>query len=91
MDYLQPHVILISVAEEHLSKVRFEFASEWSTLFTIHRPDGKPYHLRHRKIRIGPKQTHMIFGRAAQLPFGTVSHDDLRAAGEALKKQILAG
>lgn len=80
---LAPDVILISVARQHLDKIRFPKLGVWDTVHTIEREN--PFTVQVLRLEVVPqKPTLLVFGRAANLPFGTVSADDKRRIGEAI-------
>lgn len=89
VQHLRPQVILMSFAEEHLSKLKLDFVGAWTTIYTLNRPEARPYDFRHRKIRLANDEAHIIFGQAAQQPFGTVSHLDLTKSGQELSRRLL--
>jgi hypothetical protein len=69
---LAPDVILISVAQDHLAKLNVPPPRDWDTIYTIER--ANPYLVKARELEIVPeKRTLIVFGRAAEKPFGTVS------------------
>ena len=77
---LEPDVILISVAREHLDKIRFRRVGGWRTLYTVERYN--PFTVEALDLEIAPgKRTLLVFGQAANLPFGTVSGGDKRTIG----------
>lgn len=80
---LRPHVILMSVAERHLEKVTFPYEGECEAVHVIDR--AKPYVFRARRL-LAPAPCLLVWGRAAQLPFGSVSAVDKEAAGAAIKE-----
>lgn len=86
--YLQPQVILMSVARRHLSKIRFAVLTNWRTIYELERDN--PYELQHCLLDIGSgRQSHLIFGQAAQKPFGTVSHANKFDIGQRLAERLL--
>jgi hypothetical protein len=86
--HLRPQVILISVAAQHLAKNRSTPVSDWCSVYRLER--NKPYEFLHRLLRIDSgAQAHLIFGRAAQKPFGTVSHADKLKIGRHLAMRLL--
>jgi hypothetical protein len=86
--HLQPQVILISVAGRHLLKSRFAPLSDWRTIHKLERHN--PYEFRHRLVRLGSGgQSHLIFGQAAQKPFGTISNADKSNIGRLLAERLL--
>lgn len=86
---LRPQVMLISVAREHLDQIRFEPEGGWAELCRVER--GNPYIVEHRRMRLeGGASTTAIFGRAAQMPFGTVSQEGKRRIGRSVKEFVRA-
>lgn len=89
MERLAPDVILISVARQHLDKIRFPELGMWESIHSIERRN--PFTVRAVKLKVVPhKSTLLVFGRAANLPFGTVSADDKRRIGEAIGNALHA-
>ena len=87
---LKPHVILASVAWAYLAQIEFPTLGSWETLHTIDR--RHPYLVRGVRIDIGATNPPLlIFGKAAQLPFGTVSAAGKREIGQALQEVLDAG
>ncbi len=88
IEHLQPQVILISLAARHLSKNRFAPLGDWHTIYKLERRN--PYEFRHRIVRVGSgERMHLVFGKAAQKPFGTVSCADKFNAGQFLAERLL--
>ena len=84
---LKPHVMLVSVAESHLEQIRFPAVTVGSELLRIDR--AKPYVVKRRRYRIDEDHSFvLIFGQAAQTPFGSVSAADKRRIGAAIKASI---
>lgn len=89
VERLAPDVILISVARRYLDLIRFPKLGLWETLFTIDRHN--PFTVEGLRLEILPgKSTLLVFGRAANLPFGTVSAVDKRRIGAAIRSALLA-
>ncbi len=82
---LQPHVILMSVAERHLDNVTLPFDGRWEPVHVIDR--ARPYEFRARRVR-APAPCLLVWGRAAQLPFGSVSALDKETAGAAIRRLV---
>lgn len=82
VEVLSPNVILVSVAERHLSMVDLTPDGGWSVVHEVAR--ARPYEFRARPIA-GRHSCLLVWGRAAQLPFGSVSSVDKQAAGAAIK------
>jgi hypothetical protein len=82
---LAPDLILISVAREHLAKIAFPRLGEWRDVYTVERQN--PFVVRAIDLEIVPeKATTVVFGRCADVPFGTVSHADKELIGRELVK-----
>lgn len=80
---LQPHVLLVSVARQHLDTIEFE-GGEWAEAHRLERRN--PYVVRHRRLCLGDGQsTVLAFGRAAQKPFSLVGKADQRRIGAAVR------
>ncbi len=87
--YLRPHVILVSVAREHLDSITFVAAGEWQVLLEVHRVH--PYAALYRRCSINESDSALVvFGRAAQTPFGLVGASNKRLIGAAVRK-VLGG
>jgi len=82
IEYLQPDVILISVAGEHLSKIKFETESDWETVYTV--PNSR-YLINSKKIKLANKSANIYYGRSAEIPFGQVSPENKVKIGEYIK------
>ena len=87
LEIIQPDIILISVAEKLLNHIRFKLLEDWWTIHTIQRKN--PYSVRSRKIQISShKSAYLVFGRAAQKPFGHISNNDKRLVGAIIREQL---
>ena len=84
MSALRPHLIIISVAAHHLGRVGLPPLTEWSTVHTVER--ANPYLFRATRMQLSNSEATVVFGQAAEKPFGVVSNADKTAAG-----QVLAG
>ena len=85
--YLAPDVLLVSIAQRLLENIKFKATSTWQTICTIEQK--KPYEINARNVCvIEGKETCIVFGRAANTPFGTVSYDDKRKLGARVKELI---
>jgi len=81
---LQPDVIVISVARKYLDLVEFPMTRTWRTAYTIER--ATPYVVQSARVEIGGrKRAHVVFGRASQLPFGSISNAAKRSIGAWMK------
>lgn len=76
---LQPHLILISVAEDYLNSIQFQ-KSNWNNVFhTINNKENGTPRKQSYKVKLAKLQichnsiAHICFGQAAQKPFGSIS------------------
>ena len=88
VEYLKPDLILISVARNHLLRIRVR-KSRWKTYTSIHNmSDGssrpRPYDVETAEFEVEGKNGYLVFGKAAQLPFGTLSKAYKEIVGERL-------
>jgi len=83
VEVLEPDLALIFVASAHLSLLQFQFLAPWETIYTVEREN--PYVVAGARVRLrSGKNTLLVFGRAAQLPFGTLSYAARHSLGEFL-------
>jgi hypothetical protein len=82
VDLLAPDVILVSVASEHLGAVATTSLGQWEELTRVERT--RPYIVSTTEMVVakGQKSALVVFGQAAQLPFGTVSFGERRRIGQ---------
>jgi len=88
VEILAPDFILISVARRHLNKIRFK-RTKWRELICItHDKYGNlrnnPYKVSISTYSIDGKKGILVFGRAANTPFGLISNDQKREIGKTL-------
>jgi len=86
VETLAPDVVLVSVARRHLLRLTAEPADTWPPAYVLQRTN--PYMVRMRELSIGAHRVPVVFGRAAEKPFGTVSDRDKRTIGAAIKKAL---
>ena len=84
---LRPHVVVLSVARRHLSRIQFRPLSTWEVLHRFdRRANGalrrQPYEVWARWHEVGDAPALFVFGPAAQMPLGQLSVHDKRQAGE---------
>lgn len=84
VEWLSPDLIIASVARSHLDRIHFERVGEWAVAHTIARKNPYDVEVVDLKINKG-KTAKLIFGKAAQKPFGTVSNEAKRQVGVALR------
>ena len=83
-------MILFSIARKYLERVKFK-KTGWKKFTSITEkkdgtPRSKPYDIEITESRIKNKKTYLVFGQAAQLPFGTLSTNIKLHLGEELNK-----
>jgi hypothetical protein len=87
VDWLAPDVIIASVARAHLDKISFSRQNEWKVIYTVERKN--PYQVQMAKMCLPQgKPTYLVFGKAANTPFGTVSNAAKREIGRAIKDKV---
>ncbi len=94
VEVLEPDVIVISVARHHLNKIQFPLVGQASVLHTLpYCDDGR---LRHRPYIVeqqwrqlpSGKRALLVFGQAAEKPFGTVSSKLQQQIGRVVKEVL---
>jgi hypothetical protein len=91
---LKPHILLISIADRHRTDIQFHPIQDWRRVLSVtSKKDGEPrqepYHLLHSVVRISEDfSADVLFGRAAQTPFGALSNDDKKKIGKRLKNRL---
>ena len=87
VEWLSPDLIVASLARSHLGRISFPQQNGWRVIYTVERPN--PYRVELAKLRVwNGSTTTLVFGKAANTPFGTVSNVDKERIGRALKSQI---
>jgi hypothetical protein len=87
VERLEPDLMLISVAQKHLAKIRFENPSPWQTVHTV--PRNNPYHFRYARYQLRSGHVvNAIFGMAAQTPFGSVNGVDKASIGPIMADKL---
>jgi hypothetical protein len=87
VEFLSPDLIIASVARSHLGSISFPHECAWTVLYTVQRTN--PYNVEITRVRTGDgKSVWLVFGKAANTPFGTVSNIDKRRIGTAVKEHI---
>lgn len=85
--WLSPDLIIASVAKSHLGRISFPQLDGGTVVYTVARTN--PYNVELTRLEIpGGKNAYLVFGQAANTPFGTVSNADKRKIGLALKAHI---
>lgn len=83
---LQPQIVALSVARQHLERIEFAPITEWQVIHVFKRtgdgkPRSRPYEFRGRWYEVGGGRTLFVFGEAAQRPFGSLHATQKREAG----------
>lgn len=87
VEFLEPDVALISVAYAHLSLLRFQSLAAWETIYTVERQN--PYQVSGVRVWLrSGKSTLLVFGKAAQLPFGTLGYGARHALGQFVIEEV---
>lgn len=91
-EVLKPHIILISVAKSYVPRVCQLPLAEWTVIHTVVGLTRRPLEIRGTWVQwAGREPTLIVFGRAANLPLGTVSHLDKGRIGEAVASASFRG
>lgn len=88
VEILKPDIIMLSITRKYLSLIRFR-KSTWKKHTSIFlKKDGssrsKPYDIEVAKSQIVDKKGYLVYGEAAQKPFGTLSTGYKEIVGERL-------
>ena len=92
---LEPNVVLVSVARQHLGLLGCPFRSSWGQLceFT-HKLTGerrrRPYVVE-RAVTDAEPPVRIVFGPAAHSPFGMIASDEKRSVGERILEDVFSG
>jgi hypothetical protein len=90
VELLSPDLILISVARRHLGKIQFRRSTPCRVIYSVDRK--KRYDVEGLQLSLSPsRRALLVFGRAAQKPFGTVSNADRLKIGAFIKDRYYAG
>jgi len=84
---LKPDVVIASVAARHLDKIG-ELAT-WRVIYSIRDGRAQPFEVRVHDLDLNGHRALLVFGRAAQKPFGLVSTEDKRAIGEQITREFV--
>lgn len=83
---VKPHVVVVSVARRHLSRIRFRMRTEWGLIVRFDRRAGgslrqRPYEVAARWYEVGDDPALFVFGPAARTPLGELATQQKRSAG----------
>ena len=87
LEALRPHVVAVSVAKHHLSRIEFEALTEWEVIHTFDRtgsgaPRKQPIEVSARWHEVSGELSMFVFGRAAQKPLSLLGGAQKHRAGE---------
>ena len=88
---LQPQIVLVSVAREHIVRNGFGPPTDWGVIHKFkNKGDGtprkSPYEIRSKWCDFGGHRSLFVFGQAAQLPFGTLANRFKPCVGRVAKQ-----
>jgi hypothetical protein len=84
VEWLSPDLIIASVARSHLNRISFPRQNGWKVIYKVERVN--PYSVELTKLKVAESRiASLVFGKAANTPFGTVSNADKRKIGLAVK------
>jgi hypothetical protein len=87
VEWLSPDLIIASVARSHLRRISFHQRDGWRVIYTVDRTN--PYKVELTELNMPDGRiSRLVFGKAANTPFGTVSKADKGRIGRALKDHI---
>lgn len=81
---IRPHIVLLSVAAEHLARLEFRNLTRWSVRMTMAEKPRLPIMAASAETTSGTF-TDFVFARAAQTPFGHFSNAEKRLIGPELR------
>jgi hypothetical protein len=94
IDALRPHVLLMSFPKSDRKRLRFHIERPWSTVCAIHeREDGSertaPFLVEHAIAKLdGGDRIDLLFGQAAQKPWGTLGAGAQSGVGRFLRNRL---
>ena len=96
MEALQPDVVIVSIRNDYVSRIKFDVLSDEESLhefdFTkkgIRRHET--YRVKARWHLIGDQPSLFAFGKAGRTPFQSIDNDKKHSAGEAILRRHLEG
>ena len=86
LEALRPHIVILSVARRHLSRIRFTPLSEWRIAHVFKRTQAgalrkQPVRVCVRRYQVGGEPSLFVFVPAAQQPLGRLGSNQKREAG----------
>jgi hypothetical protein len=87
VEHLRRHVILLSVAAEHLNVIEFPRAGSPMPFYTVRRTN--PYLVTRTALRLPDgSASQLIFGGAGNTPFGLISNEHKYELGQTLRRAL---
>jgi hypothetical protein len=85
--HLAPDVVIASIARQHLASLDFSPLGAWKTIHSVERKNL--FHVEAQEVEIVPgTRALIVFGRAANTPFGTVSTVTKREIGRRIAEYV---
>lgn len=85
---LRPHVVLLSVARRHLDKIALDpLERDWSVLHAIDQRKA-PYLVLARRYDADGHPVLVVWGRAANTPFGSISYRARHEIGALIREEV---
>ena len=83
---LRPHMVLLSVASDHLNRINFAPMTDWEVIHAFWRTGSgvsrsRPYRVRARWSAVDGERCLFVFGPVAQTPFGLLPDRQKRETG----------
>ncbi len=83
---LRPQLVVLSIAKMHLDRISFPAMAEWHALRAFERTGNgdlrkRPYEVRARWYEVDGGPSLVVFGQAAQTPFGLLSRNQKYQVG----------
>ena len=96
LNVLNPQVVVISVAEDHLKKIQFPALSDWLDVHVFEHttngsPRKQPIKVQARWHEVNGDPSLFVFGPAAQTPLGFLGARQKREAGVIVKELLRSG
>lgn len=85
VEHLQPDIVLLSVKSAYRGEIRFPVVEDLGVIHRIERENPYDVWGCRRRLASG-KRPLFVFGRAAQLPFGTISKDAKLEVGRRVRE-----
>lgn len=93
---LKPHLVLVSLAQEHLSRVEFSPLTDWRRIHAFEfKIDGnrrvRPFLVKARWYEIAGNRSLFVFGTQRDVPFGEIGNEQKRKVGERARREYEQG